>query len=151
VSEVVELNLDDVDTGAHTVICGAGSMRRRVVTLYGAAAQALRHYIERGRAALTKADGEQALFVNHRGQRLTRQGLWLIIRQYAAAVGIADNITPHALRHSFAAHLLENGAAPEEVQKRMGNLSAGSADTYRRRAHPHGGEVVLDGVRVRPD
>lgn len=150
VSEVVNLNVEDVDPSAHTVTCGERSIRRRVVTVSAAVADALQRYLDHGRAALLKRDGEAALFLNQRGQRLTRQGLWLIIREYAATVGLTeDAITPHALRHSFAAHLLDNGAAPADVQKRMGNLSVGSVKGYRQSAQPSSG-IVLDGIRIEP-
>lgn len=150
VTEVVNLNVEDVDPSAQTVTCGARSVRRRVVTIYQAAADALHNYLalDQGRAALLKQPNEQALFLNQRGQRLTRQGLWLIIREYATAVGIGSTITPHALRHSFAAHLLDNGANPQDVQKHMGNLSAGNTKLYRSQNQKKNNEVRLDGVRV---
>lgn len=148
VTEVVNLNVEDVDPSAQTVTCGARSLRRRVMTVYPAAADALHNYLalDQGRAALLKQPDDQALFLNQRGQRLTRQGLWLIIREYANAVGIGDTITPHALRHSFAAHLLNNGTDPQDVQKRMGNLSVGSTKFYRMQNQKSSNEVLLDGI-----
>jgi integrase/recombinase XerD len=148
VTEVVNLNVEDIDFTTQTITCGAHSVRRRVVTVYRATADALLDYLalDQGRTALLKQQDEQALFLNQRGQRLTRQGLWLIIREYATAVGIGESITPHALRHSFAAHLLDSGANPQDVQKRMGNLSAGSTKFYRMQNQPTGNEVLLDGI-----
>ena len=88
---------------------------------------------------------ESALFLNHRGQRLTRQGLWLIIKHYVKQVGIVATVTPHTLRHSFATHLLNAGADLREVQERFGHASASTTQVYRQLSDEHAPEVVVDG------
>ncbi len=84
---------------------------------------------------------EPALFLNHRGQRLTRQGLWLIIKHYVKEIGIKTPVTPHTLRHSFAAHLLDSGADLREVQERLGHASASTTQVYRHVADESGPEL----------
>jgi integrase/recombinase XerD len=98
--------------------------------VYGFARDALRAYLEDGRRELLRGGDEQALFVNHRGGRLTRQGLWLIVKGYAEAAGITREVTPHMLRHSFATHLLDGGAGLREVQQLLGHSSISSTQIY---------------------
>ena len=80
-------------------------------------------YMQNGRQQLVKDPLQQALFLNQRGERLTRQGLWLIIKEYARRVGITFDVTPHTLRHSFATHMLNNGADVRNVQTLLGHAS----------------------------
>ncbi len=132
VSEVVALNMDDVDLEGGYVQCVNGSVnyRERDIPIYRRAAEALRQYVKEGRITLVTDDKETALFVNHRGNRLTRQGLWLIIKKYVHESGIASDVTPHTLRHSFATHLLNGGADVREVQNLLGHANVSTTQVY---------------------
>jgi integrase/recombinase XerD len=109
------------------------------VPLSSEACDALTAYLESARKALDLTS-DPALFLNHRGRRLTRQGFWLILKTYAANVGI-DDITPHTLRHSFAAHALESGADLREVQRRLGHVSISTTQVYRHLATANAVEI----------
>jgi integrase/recombinase XerD len=148
VSELVNLNVDDVDVATGKVICAAQGSRRRVVPVQPATSFALEHYLTLGRQSFAKDRPEVALFLNHRGKRLTRQGLWLIIREYVEAVGIADSVTPHTLRHSFAAHLLDAGANLQEVQQRLGHASPSTTQIYRKASDEEMHALIIDGAPV---
>jgi len=132
VSELVALDVDDVDLDRMEVRCPGKGGRTRVVPLRKQACESLSSYITEGRDGFAKSD-QPALFVNHRGGRLTRQGFWLILKSYADQAGIAD-ITPHTLRHSFAAHALKNGADLRDVQQLLGHVSISTTQVYRRMA-----------------
>lgn len=132
VSELIALNVDQFrqDLGALQSI--GSSRRERMVPIGAAAIRKLQAYLAEGRPALIKADQpEQALFLNVRGRRLSRQSCWKIIRECARAAGLADDLTPHMLRKSFAVHLLENGADVQAVQEMLGHVSAQSTLLYR--------------------
>jgi integrase/recombinase XerD len=136
VSEVIALNLDDVSMSPPLVRClaqGRGR-RERIMPLGARAAQALQTYLQRGRIQFMPSSEEKALFLNHRGQRLTRQGLWLIIKRYVRAVGIRAEVTPHTLRHSFATHLLREGAGLQEVQRLLGHANLSTTQVYAQTA-----------------
>ncbi len=148
VTELVSLNLEDVDLAKGTVLCGEGSKRSRVVPILPSAAQSLAYYLEHGRPKLINEDEEQALFLNHRGQRLTRQGLWLIIKRYVKQVGIKGTVTPHTLRHSFATHMLNAGAGLREVQERLGHANLSTTQVYRQVSNDAAGELTIDGQSV---
>jgi integrase/recombinase XerD len=94
----------------------------------------LQTYLQRGRIQFMPSSEEKALFLNHRGQRLTRQGLWLIIKRYVRAVGIRAEVTPHTLRHSFATHLLREGAGLQEVQRLLGHANLSTTQVYAQTA-----------------
>ncbi len=128
-SEVIELRTDDLDLERGLVYCQS-SGKERELPLSPRVVETLRTYIQRGRPRLLRDDAEEALFVNHRGQPLTRQGLWLIIKERSEKAGIESGVTPHMLRHSFAAHLLEQGADLREVQGRMGHASLSATQIY---------------------
>lgn len=145
VTELVNLNLEDVALTAKTVRCGSGGKRSRIVPIYPKAVQALRRYLKNGRESLLTDPEEVALFLNHRGQRLTRQGLWLIIKRYVELVGIEESVTPHTLRHSFAAHLLNSGAGLREVQERLGHANLSTTQVYRQISDENAGELTIDG------
>jgi integrase/recombinase XerD len=151
VTELVNLNLESVDVAAATVTCGDGGKRTRTVPLYAGALEAVNDYLREGRPQLVMDPKEPALFLNHRGQRLTRQGLWLIIKHYVRQVGIAADVTPHTLRHSFATHLLHGGADLREVQERLGHASASTTQVYRQVNDEGGPELTIDGRAVRPE
>jgi integrase/recombinase XerD len=148
VTELVNLNVDDVDLVNGTVTCGSGSKRRRTVPIYDKAVQALQRYLRTSRHHLLVDPDEPALFLNHRGRRLTRQGLWLIIKEYVQWVGIDSHVTPHTLRHSFATHLLNAGAGLKEVQERLGHASPTTTQVYRKISDQQAGELVIDGESV---
>lgn len=130
VSELVGLNVDDLSLASGTTRCFGKGAKERIIPIYDRAVQALRAYIEDGRVALLKDPAERALFLNPRGQRLTRQGLWLIIKEYVEAAEIPVEVTPHTLRHSFATHLLDGGAGLREVQRLLGHSNVATTQIY---------------------
>ena len=101
-----------------------------MIPIVGNSLEALKAYVEKGRTQLLRSQDDPALFLNHRGQRLTRQGSWLIIKRYVAEVGIADNVTPHTLRHSFAAHKLSLGQSLQDIQKLLGHANISTTQVY---------------------
>jgi integrase/recombinase XerD len=142
------LTVDDLDLEAGTVRCVGKGDKERVIPLYPQAVQALRPYLEQGRGQLAKprtslypGSVERALFLNPRGEHLTRQGLWLIIKRYARELGIADRVTPHTLRHSFATHMLNGGAGLREVQKLLGHANISTTQVYTHVSREHLREV----------
>ena len=135
VTEVVSLDLTDVNLATGTVRCVGKGDRERVLPINASALEALRAYLDHGRPNLGVSDEERALFVNHRGHRLTRQGLWLILKRYVQAIGMDDGVTPYTLRHSFAAHMLSKGAALREVQHRLGHASISTTQAYTTLMH----------------
>jgi integrase/recombinase XerD len=129
VTELVTLNVGDVDLDDAAVRCSGKGGRQRVLSIRPSAVEALSNYLSDGRQILA-ADAEEALFLNHRGSRLTRQGFWLILKSYAGQAGIGD-ITPHTLRHSFATHALRHGAELRDVQQMLGHVSISTTQVYR--------------------
>ncbi len=129
VSELVELNVEDVNLELSVVKCG-GEKKSRVIPLYPAALRALTDYIQEARPTLIVEPTESALFVNISGTRMSRQGFWKILKFYQAKAGIEKEITPHTLRHSFAVHLLENGADLGSLQELMGHSDISSTQMY---------------------
>jgi len=110
-TELVDLDIDDVNLPSSSVrVIGKGD-KERIIPIHDRAVQAIETYMRKGRIQLLKDPNEKALFVNTRGERLTRQGLWLIIKDYVEQVGLDPDITPHTLRHSFATHILESKEA----------------------------------------
>ncbi len=134
VTELVSLNLSDIEldnNSAQVRVKGKKvNAKERVIPIAGSAVQALRHYINNGRERLINDPNEQALFLNNRGQRLTRQGLWLIIKHYVETVGISAQVTPHTLRHSFAAHKLSQGKSLQDIQKLLGHANISTTQVY---------------------
>lgn len=131
VSELVALDQSDVDREGRTVRCAGRIGRERVVPMTEGATRSIERYLAEARPALRSDD--PALFLNHRGARLTRQGFWLILKAYAQRAEIAD-ITPHTLRHTFATHALRAGVDLREVQHRLGHVSISTTQVYRRLA-----------------
>jgi integrase/recombinase XerD len=131
VSELVALDCADVDLDRGCLRCACGTSRARELPIHGAAAT-VRRYLREARPLLGSAD-DPALFLNHRGSRLTRQGFWLILKAYAQRAEIGD-ITPHTLRHSFATHAIGRGADLREVQHLLGHVSISTTQVYRRLA-----------------
>ena len=128
VSELISLNLDDVDVSLGYLKC-IGDNSARIIPLGHVAVEALKTYLDNTRATMSSKD-ETALFVNCNGTRLTRQGFWKLIKEYAKRAEISGDITPHTLRHSFAAHLIENGADLASVQEMMGHKDISSTQVY---------------------
>jgi len=130
VSELVLLNIDDVNLASATVRCFGKGAKERIIPIYDQAVYALEEYLQKGRPRLMKDSNEKALFLNHRGKRLTRQGLWLIIKHYADEIDLSSEVTPHTLRHSFATHMLSGGAGLREVQKLLGHANISTTQVY---------------------
>ncbi len=133
VSELVSFKVDDVNLAEKAMrVTSEDGRRERFVPMGDKAAECLQTYIERGRPHFVKSSGNQAaLFLNQRGQQLTRQGMWLIIKEYATRAGLNYEVTPHMLRHSFAAHMLQNNKASlAEVQRYLGHANISTTQIY---------------------
>ena len=146
VSELISLDVADLNLAAGLLRC-EGEGEERVVPLYQPAIQALQDYVKNIRPQLIADSTEEALFVNMNGERMSRQGFWKIIKYYQEKAGIEKDITPHTLRHSFAVHLLENGADIRSIQEMLGHADISSTQIYThvvkrqlkdvyRKAHP---------------
>jgi integrase/recombinase XerD len=137
VTELISLDVANVDLTHGHVRCVGRSRRERILPLSLTAQSALARYMEDSRRLLNRGNGETALFLNHHGQRLTRQGFWLIIKGYAKAAGI-ENITPHTLRHSFALDMLGRGMELRSVQVLLGHANISTTHVYKqlRRLQP---------------
>ncbi len=144
VSELVNLDHDSVHPVRRQVRCIGKGNRERIVPLGAIAAQALERYLELARPRLARRAREMALFLNHRGGRLTRQGIWKIVRRRAVATGITKKLTPHVLRHSFATHLLENGADLRSVQELLGHADIATTQIYTHLTGGHLRDVYRD-------
>ena len=131
VSELIALDVDDVNLPSGMLKC-FGKGKERLIPLYPAAVRALKEYLRTVRPQLVDTAEETALFVNMNGERLSRQGFWQIIKVYQEKAGIQKEITPHTLRHSFAAHLLENGADLRAIQEMLGHADISSTQIYSR-------------------
>ncbi len=137
VTELVSLEVDDVNMSGPYVRCMGKGSKERTIPIHEQAAAAVAEYLNEGRAALVKARKENALFVNRRGERLTRQGFWLILKQYAKEANIATPVTPHTLRHSFATHMLRGGAPLRNVQELLGHANISTTQVYTQIANEH--------------
>ena len=129
-SEAIGLELDDVDTDERVLRARGKGSKERIVPIGQAALRALAVYLERGRPALVKARSENHLFVNFRGGQLTRQGLYKIVRRHAITAGLADRMSPHTLRHTFATHLLAGGCDLRSVQEMLGHADVSTTQLY---------------------
>ncbi len=129
VSELISLNLDDLNLSAGFIRCRSKG-KERIIPLYHTAVKALQDYVKNIRPHLIADTGEEALFVNMSGERMSRQGFWKIIKCYQEKAGIEKDITPHTLRHSFAVHLLENGADLRSIQEMLGHADISSTQIY---------------------
>ncbi len=151
VSELVSLNVEDVHMPA-AITAASGAIERadrpyvrclgkgskeRTIPIHDEAAAAIADYLNEGRAPMVKARKEPALFVNRRGERLTRQGFWLILKQYAKEANIATPVTPHTLRHSFATHMLRGGMNLRHVQELLGHANISTTYVYTQIANEH--------------
>ncbi|HEY1134715.1 MAG TPA: tyrosine-type recombinase/integrase, partial [Nocardioides sp.] len=150
ISEVVGLDLADVDLGGPGVAAATGTVRlsgpggrERVVPLPTGAADALRTYLAEVRPGL--ADASTAVFLNARGGRLSRQSAWTVLARAAERAGVTADVSPHTLRHSFATHLVDAGMDVRDVQVLLGHASAATTQVY---AHPASTVPVVDGGRA---
>ena len=129
VTELIDLDMDDVNLDQGIIKCNS-SKKTRIIPLYPAALKALKTYIKDVRSSMLADPSEQALFVNINGFRMSRQGFWKILKHYQETAQIDKEITPHTLRHSFAVHLLENGADLGSLQELMGHCDISSTQMY---------------------
>ena len=141
VSELVSLNVGQVNLEMGVVRCLGKGQRERMVPMGSIAAYWVRRYLEQARPQMIRSSEDEALFVNHQGQRLTRQGFWKILKKYARQARLDAGITPHTLRHSFATHLLENGADLRVVQELLGHADISTTQVYTHLTRRHLREV----------
>jgi integrase/recombinase XerD len=137
VSELIMLNLGDVDVADGSVRCFGKGSKERIIPIHPRAAHLVDEYINNVRSKLLRDDEEQALFLNRRGQRLTRQGLWQKLKEYAKEAGLNKDITPHTLRHSFATHMLSGGADLRYVQEMLGHANIATTQIYTHLTSEH--------------
>ena len=131
VSELINLDVSDVNVPMSFIRCNGGK-KERIIPMGHQAKDAHENYINHVRKSMVRDESETALFVNCSGARLSRQGFWKLIKYYQHIAGIETDITPHTLRHSFAAHLLENGADLHSIQEMMGHADISSTQVYSR-------------------
>ena len=129
VTEIISLDVQDINLEEGFVTCQSGN-KQRSIPLGAISLKALKEYVNDARPVLIKQEEEQALFVNINGGRLTRQGFWKIIKYYKEQAHITKDITPHVLRHSFATHLLQNGADLKSIQTMLGHSDISSTQVY---------------------
>ena len=129
VTEIISLNVEDVNLEKEYVECKNGN-KKREIPLGKMALNAVKEYLSKAREVLVKSEKEKSLFVNLNGKRLTRQGFWKIIKYYQEQAHIDKDITPHTLRHSFATHLLQNGAELKAIQTMLGHSDISSTQVY---------------------
>jgi integrase/recombinase XerD len=139
VTELVSLDVSSLQVaGAKSYVrCVGKGSKERTVPISERAVDALRAYLETARPQITRIASEKALFLNRRGERLTRQGFWLILKNYARASNISADITPHTLRHSFATHMLRGGASLRDVQEFLGHANISTTQVYTHLATDH--------------
>ncbi len=129
-SEVLGLKLEAIDLEEQMVRCTGKGDKERILPLYDRACAVLADYVENARQSLIRRPSEQTVFLNHHGRPLSRQGLWLLVKDYAEAAGIERRVTPHTFRHTFATHMLNGGAGLREVQELLGHANIVSTQIY---------------------
>ena len=129
VTELISLDVSDLNLAAEFIKCRSKD-KERLIPLYPAAVKAIKEYVQNVRDQMIAYPDETALFVNMNGERMSRQGFWKIIKYYQNKAGIEKDITPHTLRHSFAAHLLENGADLRSISEMLGHADISSTQIY---------------------
>lgn len=137
VSELVSLDLDDVNLDQGFVRCRGKGDKERLLPFHEDASETLQEYIEDARVTLKGPRKERALFLNRWGDRLTRQGFWLILKEHAADAGITTPVTPHTIRHSYATHMLRGGASLRQVQEFLGHASISTTQVYTHLTDDH--------------
>ena len=140
VTELVGLNIEDINLHTGVLHCNNGK-NERTIPVYSTAISAISDYLTRVRNMLVGPESGKALFINLNGKRLTRQGFWKIIKEYAEQANIIKEITPHTLRHSFALHLLENGAELKDIQIMLGHADISSTQIYVHLLNDHFKEI----------
>ena len=130
VSELVSLDVEHVDTAENEVRCIGKGRKERLIPIAPRAASTVTEYIKDARSRLVRRDTEKALFLNRRGDRLTRQGFWQILKEYAKEAGLEAQVTPHTLRHSFATHMLNRGGDLRTVQELLGHANISTTQVY---------------------
>ncbi|NLK52083.1 MAG: site-specific tyrosine recombinase XerD [Syntrophomonadaceae bacterium] len=141
VSEMIDLNLGDLDLEAGYLRCWGKGAKERIVPLGKVAVHFIEEYLAQARGKLVQGGFEVAFFVNHHGKRMSRQGFWKILKRYARKAQMDKPITPHTLRHSFATHLLENGADLRSVQEMLGHADIATTQIYTHLTRSHLKEV----------
>ncbi len=143
VTELVSLDLANLnlDTENAYVRCFGKGAKERIIPIHEQAAEAIQEYLEQARPLLVRNKNEKALFVNRRGERLTRQGFWLILKGYARAANLREDVTPHTLRHSFATHMLRGGMPLRHVQEMLGHANISTTQVYTHLTTDHMREV----------
>jgi len=136
VSELVSLNLDDITDDGYVRCFGKGH-KERLIPIHQRAASAVEEYVREARPRLARSDEEKALFLNRRGEGLTRQGFWQILKRYAKSAELGAEITPHTLRHSFATHMLSGGADLRSVQELLGHANISTTQVYTHLTSEH--------------
>ncbi len=137
VSELVSTNVGHVDLDSGFVRCFGKGSKERLIPIHRRATEAVAHYVRQARPQLLRNSDEEALFLNRRGERLTRQGFWLILKAYVKSAGIKADVTPHTLRHSFATHMLRGGADLRAVQELLGHANISSTQVYTHLSSEH--------------
>ncbi len=137
VSELMSLNLGDVDTEGDFVRCFGKGHKERLIPIARRASLTLKEYLKEARPKLIRSNAEKAMFLNRRGERLTRQGFWQILKGYARAAELKAGITPHTLRHSFATHMLSGGADLRSVQELLGHANISTTQVYTHLTSEH--------------
>lgn len=130
VSELIQMDVAHVNLSMGFVTIIGKSDKERIIPIGGPAAEALKRYLEHGRNHFISKYQDNSLFLNHQGKRLTRQGFWKILKKLAKEAGIENDLTPHTLRHSFATHLLQNGADLKAVQEMLGHADISTTQIY---------------------
>jgi len=143
VTELVSLNVDNLnlDHRSPYVRCLGKGAKERTIPIHDQALENVVEYLEEGRPYLVRNKNDEALFLNCRGERLTRQGFWLILKAYAKAANLGANITPHTLRHSFATHMLRGGMPLRNVQEMLGHANIATTQVYTHLTDEHVREV----------
>lgn len=139
VTELVSLDVPNISVdGANPFVrCTGKGAKERLIPIHDQATEAVREYLAEARPLIVRNKNETALFVNRRGERLTRQGFWLILKGYAKAANLRDDVTPHTLRHSFATHMLRGGMPLRHVQEMLGHANISTTQVYTHLATEH--------------
>lgn len=137
ISELVSLNVGDVNTEEGYVRCFGKGHKERIIPIYEQAASAVKEYLQEVRPKLARNKNEAALFLNPRGDRITRQGFWQKLKEYARSAGLDSQISPHTLRHSFATHMLSGGADLRAVQELLGHANISTTQVYTHLTDEH--------------
>lgn len=137
VTELISLSVGDVSLESKTVRCLGKGSKERVIPIHDHATESVRNYLRGARPHMARGMAEKAMFLNRRGQRLTRQGFWLILKNHSRDAGITARITPHILRHSFATHMLRGGAPLRNVQELLGHANISTTQVYTHLTSDH--------------